>query len=211
MEKRLPQTKHWTRPSLRPTAALLGRLVVVRLVVVLLVVVRLVVVLLVVVLCVVVLLVVVLLVVVLIVVVVVARVVVGRVVVTTLVCLMLNFIKSTRSSILSIISTHKHCKYLAWTRLNVVSLSDIVLGCLAVVGGLLVVVVVLLVVVVGLLVVVVVVLFVVVVLLVVVVVLEVGLLPFNLLSAVRQDNLQGNFSGLPSLPCPNSSGRGGFR
>ena len=82
-----------------------------------------------------------------------------------------------------------------------------VLGCREVVGGLLVVVL-LVVVVVGLLVVVD---LLVVVLLVVVVVLEVGLLPFNLLSAVRQDNLQGNFSGETSLPCPNSSARGEFR
>ena len=103
MEKRLPQTKHWTRPSLRPTATLLGRLVVVvRLVVVRLVVV----VLLVVVLCVVVLLVVVLLVVVLLVVVVVARVVVARVVVTTLMCFSLNFNPIKDHQQISILSTH---------------------------------------------------------------------------------------------------------
>ena len=105
MEKRLPQMKHWTRPSLRPTATLLGRLVVVLLVVVLLVVVCLVVVLLVVVrlvvvvLLVVVLCVVVCLVVVLLVVEVVARVVVGAlIVVTTLVCVWLNFTPLTWSS-----------------------------------------------------------------------------------------------------------------
>ena len=90
-----------------------------------------------------------------------------------------------------------HSKYLAWTRLSVVSLSEMVLGCRAVVDGLLVVVL-LVVVVVGLLVVVVVVVgLLVVVLLVVVVVLEVWLLPFNLLSAVRQDSLQGYFSSAP--------------
>ena len=72
-----------------------------------------------------------------------------------------------------------------------------VLGCRAVVDGLLVVVL-LVVVVVGLLVVVVVVVgLLVVVLLVVVVVLEVWLFPFNLLSAVRQDSLQGYFSSAP--------------
>ena len=89
-------------------------------------------------------------------------------------------------------------KYLAWTRLSVVSLSEMVLGCRAVVDNLLVVVL-LVVVVVGLLVVVVVVVvgLLVVVLLVVVVVLEVWLFPFNLLSAVRQDSLQGYFSSAP--------------
>ena len=88
-----------------------------------------------------------------------------------------------------------HSKYLAWTRLSVVSLSEMVLGCRAVVDGLLVVVL-LVVVVVGLLVVlVVVVCLLVVVLLVVVVVL--WLFPFNLLSAVRQDSLEGYFSSAP--------------
>ena len=77
-----------------------------------------------------------------------------------------------------------------------------VLGCWDVVGGLLVVVLLVVVVVVGLLVVVD---LLVVVLLVVVVVLEVGLLSFNLLSAVRQDNLQGSFSSPPPLPYPYSS------
>lgn len=76
-----------------------------------------------------------------------------------------------------------------------------VLGCWDVVGGLLVVVLLVVVVVVGLLVVVD---LLVVVLLVVVVVLEVGLLSFNLLSAVRQDNLLQALLSLfpPTQPLP---------
>ena len=98
VEKRLPQTKHWTRPSLRPTATLLGRLVVVRLVVVCLVVVSLVVV---------------LFVVVLLVVVVVARVVVGLVVVTTLACFRFNF-TLFRLSIISSIAVYIYSIEITW-------------------------------------------------------------------------------------------------